>query len=158
MCDYIYLDGSSATIDSDFMLNWYIDERYLRNKKENQKVFVSVQQITFIFIDDTEDDVQNVTIQTELITNLNLKNCYNSKGLYKVLLLCDSSFIIVVDGADAILTIRSDTSNNNYYMIYETDTPSLIQLGLLYLNNKLQFTDENKVNFKCLLKFEYQDK
>ena len=158
MCDYIYLDGSSATVDGDYLLNWYIDERYLRNKKENQKVFVSVQQISFQFEEVTDQDVIDILIQTELITNLNLKNCYNTKGLYKVLSLCDSSFIILVDGEDKIKTIRSNTCNNNYYMIYEIDTPSLIQLGIMASNTKIQFTDLLKEKFKCLLKFEYQDK
>ena len=158
MCDYVYLDGSSATVDSDFMLNWYIDNRYLRHYKGNQKVFVSVQQITFKFDDDSAEEFRDIPLQTELITNLNLKNCYNSKGLYKVLLLCDSLYLVLMDdNSDKTLTIRSNTSNNNYCMIYETDIPSLIQLGLLYVNNKLQFTDINKFDFKCLLKFEYED-
>ena len=157
MCDYVYLDGSSATIDSDFMLNWYIDNRYLRHYKGNQKVFVSLQQISFQFEEITTQDVVDIQIQSELITNINLKNSYNTKGSYKVLSLCDSSFIILVDGADKIKTIRTSTCNNNYYMVYETDTPLLIQLGIIVLNTKIQFTDLHKVNFKCLLKFEYED-
>ena len=158
MCDYIYLDGSSATVDSNFLLNWYIDERYLRNKKENQKVFVSVQQITFNVEAITVEDEVNIILQTELITNINLINCYNTKGKYNILSLCDSSVIIANDGTDNIQTIRTTTSNNNYYMLYEINTPSLIQLGVLVINNSLEFTNNNKEQFKCLLKFEYQDK
>ena len=158
MCDYIYLDGSSATVDSNFLLNWYIDERYLRNKKENQKVFVSVQQITFNVEAITVEDELNIILQTELITNINLINCYNTKGKYNILSLCDSSVIIANDGTDNIQTIRTTTSNNNYYMLYEINTPSLIQLGVLVINNPLEFTNNNKEQFKCLLKFEYQDK
>ena len=159
MCDYIYLDGSSATVDSNFLLNWYIDERYLRNKKENQKVFVSVQQITFKFYDDSIESIMDVPVQAELITNLNLKNCYNSKGLYKVLLLCDTSVIVIQIAEDSRKqSTTSNTCNNNNYLIYETDTPSLIQLGLLLINESIQFADESKNDFKCLLKFEYQDK
>ena len=158
MCDYIYLDGSSATVDSNFLLNWYIDERYLRNKKENQKVFVSVQQITFNVEEITADDELNILLQTELITNINLINCYNTKGKYNILSLCDSSVIIKNDGTDNIQTIRTTTSNNNYYMLYEINTPSLIQLGVLVINNPLEFTNNNKEQFKCILKFEYQDK
>ena len=158
MCDYIYLDGSSATVDSNFLLNWYFDERYLRNKKENQKVFVSVQQITFNVEAITVEDELNIILQTELITNINLINCYNTKGKYNILSLCDSSVIIENDGADNIQTIRTTTSNNNYYMLYEINTPSLIQLGVLVINNSLEFTNNNKEQFKCLLKFEYQDK
>ena len=158
MCDYIYLDGSSATVDSNFLLNWYFDERYLRNKKENQKVFVSVQQITFNVEAITVEDELNIILQTELITNINLINCYNTKGKYNILSLCDSSVIIANDGTDNIHTIRTTTSNNNYYMLYEINTPSLIQLGVLVINNSLEFTNNNKEQFKCLLKFEYQDK
>ena len=43
-------------------------------------------------------------------------------------------------------------------MLYEINTPSLIQLGVLVINNSLEFTNNNKEQFKCLLKFEYQDK
>ena len=143
MCDYIYLDGSSATVDGDYLLNWYIDERYLRNKKENQKVFVSVQQITFNVEAITVEDELNIILQTELITNINLINCYNTKGKYNILSLCDSSVIIKNDGSDNIQTIRTTTSNNNYYMLYEINTPSLIQLGVLVVNNPLEFTNNN---------------
>ena len=162
MCDYIYLDGSSATVDGDYLLNWYIDERYLRNKKENQKIFVSVQQIAFETIFISLEDEQAIVTQIELITNLNLKNCYNTKGKYKVLTLCDSSDTIFTNGANVKNEIiKTTTCNNNYYMIFETDMPSQIQMGALIYNDSVQFDDTNKEYFKCMLcmlKFEYQDK
>ena len=153
MCDYVYLDGSSATIDSDFMLNWYIDNRILRHYKGNQKVFVSVQQISFYVATTVIDTDKYIEFQTELISNLTLKNSYNTNGRYKVLSLCDSSLTVLTNTQ----TITTTTSNNNNYMVYEIDSPQLIQLGILYFNTALFFTDVNKVYFKCLLKFEYED-
>ena len=86
MCDYIYLDGLNATLD-DNILSWAINERYLTNKKPNQKMFVMVQQIRFKGIQ--TDPVTTATGLgndiAELITNIKLKNSYNTIGRYNIL-------------------------------------------------------------------------
>ena len=165
MCDYIYLDGLSATLDND-LLYWSIDERCLTNKKPNQKIFITVQQIRFTGSQSdpvsTVDGVSNDT--AELITNLKLKNSYNTVGRYNVLSMCNISFYD--DGANPnIRTIVPNACDTNSYLRYEIYNFDYIQLGLLYLNKLIQFSKSNnnlnyndKAFFKCLIKFEYEDK
>ena len=78
MCDYIYLDGyysgdTNIHWDSSTnMLSWDVDSRRLKNKKENNKIYVSVEQIMFIE-PDTSGETVGVAFIAELVTNLNLK-------------------------------------------------------------------------------------
>ena len=158
MCDYIYLDGNYSGDTrwnaSTNMLSWTIDPRRLRHKKENQKIFVSVQQIMFLGPDTSGATVAGSFV-ADLATNLNLKNCYNTFGQnsdfgrYNVLMMCDINY----DGNDLI---NSNTSNNNNNIKFEVDVFDNIQLGVSYLNKYVDLS--NSVDFfKCLLKFEYED-
>ena len=132
MCDYIYLDGNysgdTRWNTSNKMLSWTIDPRRLRHKKEDQKIFVSVQQFMF-----SGPDTSGVTYSAELITNLNLKNCYNTFGQnsdfgrYNVLMMCDIDY-------DGLGNMKSNTSNSNNSLKFEIDIFDTIQLGVNYLN------------------------
>ena len=158
MCDYIYLDGNYSGDTrwnaSTNMLSWTIDPRRLRHKKENQKIFVSVQQITFVGVK-TGGATTAGSFVSELVTNLNLKDCYNTYGnnsdfgRYNVLMMCD----IYYNGA---VMISSNTSNNNNNIKFEVDIFDNIQLGVSYLNEYVDLSGDVE-HFKCLLKFEYED-
>ena len=165
MCDYIYLDGyfqapddaSSRYDDAKHMFYWYVDMRRLKNYKENKKIFVSVQQISFrgniSITADADDYIKNTTC--ELITNLRLNNSYNSYGKNNVLLLCDANV------NTHTLYIESSSCNNNSYLTFEINSiTDRIELGVNYQNKYIDFnvSDEDCQFFKCLLKFEYEDK
>ena len=158
MCDYIYLDGLSATLDNN-LLYWSIDERYLTNKKPNQKIFVTVQQIRFtgtqsdpvVVVNGLSNDI------AELVTNLKLKNSYNTGGKYNVLSMCNITYD--EDGGNPnIRTIAPNACDTNSYLKYEINNFDYIQLGLLYLNDMISISNINKDFFKCMLKFDYEDK
>ena len=164
MCDYIYLDGyfqapddiSSRYDNNTNMFYWYVDIRRLKNFKDNKKIFVSVQQLSFrgniTIAADADNYIKNSTC--ELITNLRLNNSYNSYGKNNVLLLCDANV------NTNTLYIESSSSNNNSYLTFEINTiTDRIELGVNYSNAYIDFNDDIDCQFfKCLLKFEYEDK
>ena len=163
MCDYVYLDGNfrageTADVvwdDSYHMFYWRIDIRRLKNYNRNQKIFVSVQQIVFRGLITTVPTDRTFLINTscELITNLRLKNCFNSYGQYNVLALCDTEYDFTTK------LINTNTSNNNNSLRFEVDEiTDIIQLGVNFENAYIDFSDDDDCKyFKCLLKFEYED-
>ena len=163
MCDYIYLDGNfrageTADVvwdDSYKMFYWRIDRRRLKHYNGKQKIFVSVQQIVFRGLITTNPIDRTFFINTscELITNLKLKNCFNSYGQYNVLAMCDAEY------AFEEKYINTNTCNNNNSLKFEIDEiTDVIQLGANFENEYIDFSDEaNCKFFKCLLKFEYED-
>ena len=157
MCDYVYLDGLNATLDNN-LLSWDIDERHLTKKKPNQKMFATVQQIRFT---GTQSDPATTIAGigndiAEIITNIKLKNSYNTVGRYNILSMCNITYDDVA-GTPVIRTIAPNSCDSNSYLRYEINNFHDIQLGLLYLNVLITFDNTTKDFFKCLIKFEYED-
>jgi hypothetical protein len=147
-CDYIYLDGRNCVLDADNYLNWELNPNYFRNKNQNlKKVSVSLQTVQFIgnYVLDPELFYPN---SCDIVTNLNFKNYYSTSGIKS---LC----IVETYLDDAINTLKSEQHSSLPRIKYETDIPSQIQIGILFMNTLVNVETVSQ-HFRLLLKFDYE--